>query len=125
MALFVAGANAHDCTLFEDTLVRVPEELRPDPEEFIQHLCADKAYDSEEIRGIAQEYGYRDHIRSRGEEILAKKRSPKYRARRWVVERTHSWINRYRRLLVRWEKKATNYCALLALACATMILNKL
>jgi putative transposase len=41
-----------------------------------------------------------------------------FRARRWVVERTHSWINRFRRLLIRWEKKTENYLAMLYFACA-------
>ena len=40
------------------------------------------------------------------------------KARRWVVERTHSWLNRFRRLLIRWEKKAENYLAMLHLAFA-------
>ena len=124
LAIVVDGANAHDNTLFEDTLVQVPDELRPDPEEFIQRLCADKAYDSDETRGIAEEYGYVPHIKSRGEEIENKKKSPRYRARRWVVERTHSWLNRFRRILVRWEKKPKNYMALLAIACSTIIMNK-
>jgi len=39
-------------------------------------------------------------------------------AKRWVVERTLSWLNRYRRLLIRWEKKSENYLAFLHLACA-------
>jgi len=36
------------------------------------------------------------------------------RARRWVVERVHSWINRYRALLIRWSKKPRNHDALLS-----------
>ena len=47
-----------------------------------------------------------------------KKKIPGYRARRWVVERTHSWLNRFRSLLIRWDKKLENYLALLHLACA-------
>ena len=47
-----------------------------------------------------------------------KKQIPGYRARRWVVERTHSWMNRFRRILIRWEKKTANYEAMLHLACA-------
>ena len=46
-------------------------------------------------------------------------------ARRWVVERTHSWLNRSRRLLVRWEKKAENYLAFIRLACAQLIFFKI
>ena len=51
-------------------------------------------------------------------EIDEKRRIPGYRARRWVVERTHSLMNRFRRLLIRWEKKAENYLAMLYFACA-------
>ena len=36
---------------------------------------------------------------------LSCKRIPRYGARHWIVERTHSWKNRFRRLLIRWEKK--------------------
>ena len=53
-----------------------------------------------------------------GEEAQALKREAGYKARRWVVERTHSWMNRFRRILIRWEKKAANYLALLHFACA-------
>ncbi len=83
-----------------------------------QNLCLDKGYDYPEIQQLVQEFGYTAHIRSRGEEAQDKKRIPGYRARRWVVERTHSWLNRFRRLLIRWEKKVENYLAMLHFACA-------
>ena len=49
---------------------------------------------------------------------------PKYRARRWVVERTHSWMNRFRRLLIRCEKKEDNYIAILHFACTWITYNR-
>lgn len=49
------------------------------------------------------------------------KRDAGQRARRWVVERTHSWMNRFRRLLMRWEKRADTYIAMLHLACALIM----
>jgi putative transposase len=61
-------------------------------------------------------HGLTAHIRSRGEEIELKLRIPGWRARRWVVEACHSWLNRNRALLVRWSKKAENRVALLQLA---------
>ena len=82
----------------------------------------DAGFDHDEVREVAAEFGYTTHIRSRGAEKQAKQAGQK--ARRWVVERTHSWLNRYRRLLIRWEKKAQNYLALLHLACAHMTWNK-
>jgi putative transposase len=66
---------------------------------------------------LATEFGFTCHIRPRGEEAQALKREAGFRARRWVVERTHSWLNRFPRILVRWEKRADTYLAMLHLAC--------
>jgi transposase len=43
------------------------------------------------------------------------------KARRWVVERTHSWLNRFRKLMIRWEKKPENYLALMQFACVMIV----
>jgi transposase len=90
-----------------------------------QNLCLDKGYDYDEVRDLAIEFGYTAHIRSRGEEAQAIKRQVGFKARRWVVERTHSWMNRFRRILIRWEKKLENYVGLLHLVCAWIIYAKL
>jgi len=82
-----------------------------------QGLCLDRGYDYDEVRALAEEFGFTCHIRSRGEE-RALKREAGFRARRWVVERTHSWLHCFRRILVRWEKRADTYLAMLHLACA-------
>lgn len=66
-------------------------------------------------RAIAAEFGFTLHLRTRGEEIRAKRRA-RAKARRWVVERTHSWLNRFRAVLIRWNKKPANYLALLHFA---------
>ena len=63
-------------------------------------------------------FGFTVHIRSRGEEAKELAKEAGKRARRWVVERTHSWMNRFRRILIRWEKKSQNYIAFLHFACA-------
>ena len=76
----------------------------------------DRAYDVPPIHELADEHGFRPHIRTRGEEIRLKARTPGWRARRWVVERTHSWFNRNRAILIRWSKKDENHLALLQLA---------
>lgn len=80
----------------------------------------DKGYDYDETRELAREFGFTLHLRTRGEEARAIKHEAGFRARRWVVERAHSWLNRFRRLLVRWEKKPENYLAMLHLACAVI-----
>ena len=122
LGLAVSGANRQDMKLVEETLLSIPV-LRPIPtEERPQHLCLDKGYDYPEVRRGARQMGFTPHIRARGEEA---RRDPRHPARRWVVERTHSWSNRARRLLVRWEKKAENYIAMLHLSFATLVFNKL
>jgi putative transposase len=83
-----------------------------------QHLCGDKGYDYADVREAVDLWGYTVHIKARGEEAKEKAEIPGYRARRWVVERTHSWMNRFRRLLIRWEKKSANYVGFIHLACA-------
>jgi len=104
--------------LVEATLQGIQGERPEGTPDLPQHLCLDKGYDYPSVRELVAQYGYTAHIRTRGEEREARVALPGYRARRWVVERTHSWLNRFRRLLVRWEKKVANYAALLHLACA-------
>ena len=67
------------------------------------------------MRWIAEAFGLVAHIRARGEEASEKQAGQK--ARRWPVERTHSWMNRLRSLLTRWTKKAANYEAALHCVC--------
>ncbi len=118
VGLGVDGANRHDMKLVDRTLASIPVE-RPEPTpEAPQHLSMDKGYDYAAVRETVAAYGYTAHIRARGEEAAAKREIPGYRARRWSVERTHSWMNRFRRLLIRWEKRVENYLGLLHFACA-------
>ena len=71
----------------------------------------------EEVRAAAAALGFVTHIRSRGEAAPAPEAKSGQQARRWVVERTHSWMNRFRSLLIRWAKKAENYLGLLHFVC--------
>ena len=104
--------------LVEATLKAMVIE-RPEPrEENPQNMSMDKGYDYPEVRELVAAWGYTAHIRARGKEATAKEKIPGYRARHWVVERTHSRLNRFRRLLIRWEKKVENYLAMLHFACA-------
>ena len=112
------GANRNDFKMVKETLTSIPiARPIPTPEQ-PQGMCLDKGDDFDEVRALLAEFGFTAHIRARGEEARAIMREAGYRARRWVVERTHSWMNRFRRLLVRWDKKVRNYLALLHLACA-------
>ena len=91
---------------------------RPDATPQHPHgLCLDKGYDYTEVRDLCAEHNLTAHIRSRGEEKKAIENEPGFTARRWVIERTHSWLNRFRGLLIRWSKNPDNHRALLHLAC--------
>jgi transposase len=118
IGLTVDGANRHDMKLVRATL----ESLigaRPEPTaDAPQGMCLDKGYDYDDVRALLNEFGFTAHIRSRSEEARALAAEAGKRARRWVVERSHSWMNRFRRILVRWEKKPEHYLAFLHFACA-------
>jgi len=126
VGLVVDGANVHDGVLAEDTFVGVVAK-RPKPAAFdLWDFEADKGYDCLEVRYLAAYYGYVAHIprnKRNAKQAQEQNQLPAYRSRRWIVERTHSWLNRFRRILVRWEKKKQNYLAMLHLACAYITYN--
>lgn len=118
LSVVVAGANTHDTKLLKATLESIVVE-RPQPtEEAPQHLCLDKGYDNPTGHQTAAQYDYQPHIRRIGEEKLDESGQKRRPARRWVVERTLAWLSKCRAILVRYDKKARNYLALLQLACA-------
>ena len=118
IGLAIDGANRHDMKLVRRTLESLVV-ARPEPTEASpQGMCLDKGYDYDDVRAILVEFGFTAHIRSRGEEARELAAEAGKRARRWVVERSHSWMNRFRRILVRWEKKPEHYLAFLHFACA-------
>jgi transposase len=114
----VDGANRNDFKMARATIDSIPVE-RPEPTaESPQGVCLDKGYDYDEVRGLLAEFGFTAHIRARGVEAADPKRDAGARARRWVVERTHSWLNRFRAVLIRWCKKPANFLATLHFAFA-------
>jgi putative transposase len=117
------GANRHDVKLVAATLDGLAI-ARPAPEDVPQDLCPDAGYDYDAVRQEVAARGDTAHIRSRSAERADKAAHPEAKARRWVVERTHNWLNRSRRLLVRGDKKLENYLAFVHLACAQLIFNE-
>jgi transposase len=118
LSLVASGANVHDVKLLTITLDKMvckrprPRKGRP------QRLCADAGYKGDPATRAVLARLYRPHIKQRKEEADAKRLKPGYKARRWVVERTHSWLNRFRKLLVSFEKTEASFVALLTLAAA-------
>ena len=118
IGLAVDGANRNDFKLTRETIESMAVE-RPDATpDAPQGLCLDKGYDYDEVRDLLDEFGFTAHIRAQGEEAQALKHEAGFKARQWVVERTHSWMNRFRRVLIRWDKQVDNYLAFLHFACA-------
>lgn len=120
LSVVLTGANRHDKVSAVDLIVlAVPK--RPAYKE--QHLCADKAYDAEDLREFAASAGYITHIKKKGAGKDSEAPEKIHPARRWKVERTISWLMKRRSLRTRWSKKAANWLALVQLACAHILLN--
>ena len=81
-------------------------------------MCLDNGYNYAEPKEIVEEFGFTVHVPKKEGEAQAAKRRARHKARRWVVERTHSWLNRFRGILIRWSKKPENYMAMLHFAFA-------
>lgn len=122
LGVAVAGANQHDATLLRATLNSLPVPRPPSVGRHRQNLCLDKGYCGRPAEKLVRRKGYIPHVPRKGE--VPSQRRPGCRARRWVVESAHSWINRARRLLVRWEKKADNYLAFVHIQFAYIALKR-
>lgn len=89
-----------------------------------KHLCADAGYRGRPALEIIESHGYIPHVVNRSKEAAAKRRDPTKKARRWVVEVCHSWFNRLRKLLVRYEKPERSFVALNHIAAAIIAFQK-
>ena len=110
--MVIAGANENDHKLLPATLALLALARPPEA----CGLCLDKGYDYPSTVELAERFGFTLHLRRRGED--RREATPGWRPRRWVVERTFSWLHRARRLAIRWEKKLLNYSAFVFLGCA-------
>ena len=122
LSAVITGANTHDMKAAFETLDGVVVERPASRRYHPQHLCLDKGYDFPEIEAGVIERGYVPHMRHRGEIENPVRR---YKPKRWVVERSASWLNRFRRILIRWEKKAENYLGLVQLACCLTVYRRI
>lgn len=124
LSVVISAANRHDMKMLKPTLdnivVRRPNPTPARP----QNLCLDKGYDYPEIRQAVKKKGYIGHIKERGTGNESCATGRKHPPRRWVVERTNGWHNKFRGLLIRWERKSANYHALVQFACAIICFRR-
>jgi transposase len=143
LSVVISPASTHDIKLVTDvvdnTVIKRPESLsRSRRRRRLQHLCLDKGYKSAEEKQKLIKRGYILHIpikkkkkkKKKGKdgkeiEIAAIPNRKKYSPKRWVVERTNSWHNRFRKLFTRYEKKDENYLGLVQFSCCIIIYRKL
>lgn len=125
LSLVVTGANRHDASQVEAVLDAIVVERAKPALRRHKHLCADAGYAGAPALKVIEEHGYIAHIKGRRQEASELKREPEKKARRWVVEVAHSWFNRFRKLLVRYEKLDRSFLALNHLAASIMALRKI
>ena len=120
LSIVVTGANRHDVTQIEAVL---KNRVRKPRGRTHQNLCADAGYSGKNSEEVMRKYHYVPHVRARGDEKRAIQQG--YKAKRWIVEVAHSWLNRFRKLLVRFEKTNASYEALLHLAASIIAFRKI
>jgi transposase len=114
LSVLITGANVHDKWLVGQVLDAIVARGPRGPRR-PKNLCLDKGYDYADSEGEVRSRRIKPHIRRRGEQPLLG--CVRGRPRRWVVERSFSWLNRFRALLIRWERNDDNHLALLHLGC--------
>lgn len=124
LSLIVTGANVHDSQGLEQVLDGIMVKRPCPPKRRSKHLCADAGYTGAKYKETMIRHGYIPHVVSRKQESARKRRNPKQKARRWVVEVSHSWFNRFRKLLVRYEKLDRSFVALNHLSAAIIAFRK-
>ena len=136
LSVAISSASTHDIKLVTDVMdnmiiKRSSTKRNLSGKRKLQHLCLDKAYNSKTAKQEIISRGYVPHLpykRKRGEvkaETQKMSNRKKHPARRWVVERTNSWHNRFRKLFTRYERKAENYLGLVQLSCCIIIYRKI
>ena len=145
ISVVISSATTHDIKLVTDVVdnavIKRPSSYKTKKigrgRRRNQHLCLDKAYNSKQEEQELIKRGYVLHIPTKRKRDKNEKEEEdkvtrqhcsnrkKYSAKRWVVERTNSWHNRFRKLFTRYEKKVENYLGLVQLSCCMIIYRKI
>ena len=137
LSVVISSASTHDIKLVTDVVDNMivkrsspSAKCNSSRKRKLQHLCLDKAYNSKTVKQAIIKRGYVPNIpfkRNRGQKIgaICQKKYPSAKNKRWVVERTNSWHNRFRKLFTRYEKKMENYLGLVQFSCCIIIYRKI
>jgi transposase len=139
LSAFITSASTHDIKAVTDVIDNTVIKRKPTSSYFAKkkrtkhhHLCLDRAYSSKSIEKEIIKRGYVPHIpykRKRGQQqqnVKTSKKNNLYaKNKRWVVERTNSWHNRFRKLFIRYERKMENYLGLVQLSSSIIIYRKI
>ena len=132
IAVIVSEANRHDMKklgeLLDATVIEPPPIPADAPPDERPQLCLDRGYDYDACREAATSRGYVPHIppkASTAQPLPPPGDPTRHPPRRWVVEVAHSWFNRFRRLLSRWDKRSANYLGFRQLAACLIVYRKL
>jgi transposase len=120
LAALLSEANRHDSVLFAPLLDAIPPIKQANGRRRKRPAKghADKGYDYPRCRRALTQRRIKVRIARKGVE-----RSERLGRHRWVVERTLAWLNRYRRLTVRYERRADIHQAFLTLGCCLICFN--
>ena len=124
LSIIVTAANRNDVTQVAAVLEAIVVKRPAPSERRNKHLCADAGYTGAPALAVIEKHDYIPHVKGRGQEAKEKRRDPGKRARRWIVEVAHSWFNRFRKLLVRYEKLERSFLGLNHLAAAIIAFRK-
>ena len=137
LSVVISSASTHDIKLVTDVMDNAivkrsspSAKCNPSRKRKLQHLCLDKAYNSQTVKQAMIKRGYVPHIpykRKKGQkiEVACQKKYPSAKNRRWVVERTNSWHNRFRKLFTGYGKKVGNCLGLVQLSCSIITYRKI
>lgn len=118
----ISAANTHDSEALRPLVNAIPaiRSRRRPRRRKLAKLHADKAYDVPALRVWLRRRGIIPRIARKGIES-----SDKLGQHRWVIERSIAWLLGYRRLGIRYERKATHFLACLTLAAAIACYKKI
>ena len=125
LSLVVTGSNRHDVSQLAVVLEAIVVKRPLPPQRRSKHLCADAGSTGAPALAIIEKHGYIPHVKGRGQEAGELKPDPSKKARRGIVEVAHSWLNRFRKLLVRYKKLERSFLALNHLAASIMAFRKI